>query len=409
MSTPPLVIVGASLAGLTGAHTLRERGYDGPLVVLDAAAELPSDRPPLSKQVLAGTKTPDQAQLRVAERLDELDVDLRLGAAATAFDAASLKVTLADGSTIDAAGVLLATGASPRRLFDGVPGVHVLRTMADSLALRDALTASTDPSPRLAVIGAGFIGAEVAATARGMGVEVTMIEAAEVPMSRVLPRSIGSFVADLHRGHGVDVRLGVGVDELTPGSAPGGPLTLALSDGSQVRADVVLVGIGVVPDTAWLEGSGLSLSNGVDCDETLLAAPGVVAAGDIANWPNPRFGGETMRVEQWENAIESGEHAAGRLLAELGVGDAVAEPFSSIPWFWSDQYDRKLQMAGRPAAEDAVEIVEGSLEEQRFVALFRRGETCTGVLGVSRPRHVMQARMAMGESLDYATVRALFE
>ena len=179
-----------------------------------------------------------------------------------------------------------------------------------------------------------------------------------------------------------------------------------MADGTTVDADVVVVGIGVVPSVDWLADSGLTLDDGVRCDETCLAAPGIVAAGDVASWPNPRFG-EVMRVEQWENAIEQGEHAARRLLAELGLGEHPG-PFAPIPWFWSDQYDRKLQMAGRPSGDDELLIVEGSIEERRFVALFRRGDRCTGVLGVNRPRHVMQARMKMAESLDWAPVAELF-
>jgi NADPH-dependent 2,4-dienoyl-CoA reductase/sulfur reductase-like enzyme len=232
-----------------------------------------------------------------------------------------------------------------------------------------------------------------------------MIEAGPVPLGRVLPGDIGSFIAEVHREHGVDVRLGIGVDGLEADAA-GRVCAVRMSDGSTVEADVVVVGIGVVPSVEWLSDSGLTLDDGVRCDETCLAAPGIVAAGDVASWPNPRFG-EVMRVEQWENAIEQGEHAARRLLAELGMGESPGA-FSPIPWFWSDQYDRKLQLAGRPSGADELHVVEGTIEERRFVALFRRGDRCTGVLGVNRPRHVMQARMKMAESLDWAPVAALF-
>ena len=294
-------------------------------------------------------------------------------------------------------------GAAPRHLPDEpAHGVHVLRTMEDCLALR----ADLDAGPkRVAVIGAGFIGAEVAATCRGRGLDVTMIEAAAVPLGRVLPGEIGGFIADLHRDEGVDVRLGVGVDGLQAG-ADGRVAAVRMADGGVVDADVVVVGIGVVPCTDWLEGSGLTLDDGVRCDQTCLAAPGIVAAGDVASWPNPRFD-QVMRVEQWENAIEQGEHAAKRLLAELGAGESPGA-FAPIPWFWSDQYDRKLQMAGRPSGEDELVLVEGSVEERRFVALFRRGDRASAVLGVNRPRHVMQARMKMAESLDWDGVAGLF-
>ena len=403
MST--VCIVGASLAGLTAAETLRGAGFDGRLIIVDPSTDLPPDRPPLSKQVLAGEWEPDKAVHRSATRLPELGVELRLGVAAISLDAETRTLGLSDGTSITADGIVLAMGAAPRLLFEGITGVHVLRTMSDCLTIRAELDTG---SPRVAVIGAGFIGAEVAATCRGRGLDVTMIEAAEVPLGRVLPGRIGDFVTRLHRDEGVDVRLGVGVSGLT---VEGDTKVLALDDGSEVRAQVVIVGVGVVPNTGWLEGSGLTLDDGVRCDETCLAAPGIVAAGDVASWPNQRFD-EVMRVEQWENAIEMGEHAARRLLAEL-PGAAADDPartaaFQPIPWFWSDQYDRKLQLAGRPAGSDDIEIVEGTVEERRFVALFRRGDRCTGVLGVNRPRHVMQARMKMAESLDWQAVRDLF-
>lgn len=398
-----VLVIGASLAGLTATEALRNGGYDCELVVVDPSPQLPPDRPPLSKQVLAGDWEPERAVHRSATRLPELGVDLRLGVAARSLDAASRAVALSDGSELRVDGVVLAMGAAPRHLpNEPAHGVHVLRTMEDCLALR----ADLDAGPtRVAVIGAGFIGAEVAATCRGRGLEVTMVEAGPVPLGRVMPGDIGSFIADVHRDHGVDVRLGVGVDGLDA-DADGRVRAVRMADGSSVDADVVVVGIGVAPAVDWLADSGLTLDDGVRCDETCLAAPGIVAAGDVASWPNPRFG-EVMRVEQWEHAIEQGEHAARRLLAELGLAESPG-PFGPIPWFWSDQYDRKIQMAGRPAAGDELHIVEGTIEERRFVALFRRGDRCTAVLGVNRPRHVMQARMKMADSLDWAPVAALF-
>jgi NADPH-dependent 2,4-dienoyl-CoA reductase/sulfur reductase-like enzyme len=400
---PLVAVVGASLAGLTAVDTLRSRGYDGRLVVLDAAPAIPPDRPPLSKQVLAGAWEPGRAVHRSAERLPELDVELRLGTRATALDVANRSLLLGDGTSIDADGIVLAVGAEPRRLpTPARHGVHVLRTLEDCLALR----ADLDAGPRrVAVIGAGFIGAEVAATCRERGLEVTMVEAAPVPLARVLPGDVGSFVADLHRSHGVEVHLGVGVEAIEADDH-GRVRGVALADGSSVDAQVVVVGIGVDPATGWLEGSGLPLEDGIVCDETCLAAPGIVACGDAASWPNPHFG-ERMRVEQWENAIEQGEHAAARLLVEL-TGTGEVTPFAPVPWFWSDQYDRKIQMAGRPSGDDEAHVVEGSIDEQRFVALFRRGDRCTGVLGVNRPRHVMQARMRLAASLDWDPVAELF-
>ncbi len=405
-----IAVVGASLAGLHAAEALRAGaagapGYEGEVVVLDASPTLPPDRPPLSKQVLAGEWELAQAKVPLADRLGELDLDLRLGTTATWLgpdggDGRTLG--LDDGTELQVEGVVLATGAAVRHL-PGPPlgGVHAIRTGEDAVAL----CADLDAGPsRVVVVGAGFIGAEAAATCRGRGLEVTMLEAASTPMVRVLPPEVGAFVADLHRDLGVDVRLGTGVERLEAG-ADGRVRAVHLADGSVVEADVVVVGIGVVPQTGWLEGSGLQLGDGVVCDGTMLAGPRVVACGDVARWPNPHFG-EEMRVEHWENAVEQGGHAGRRLLDELAGRPGT--PFGPVPWFWSDQYDRKIQLAGRPAATDEFVLVDGTVEERRFAALFRRGDRCTAVLGVNRPRHVMQARMQLAESLAWDAVAARF-
>jgi 3-phenylpropionate/trans-cinnamate dioxygenase ferredoxin reductase subunit len=397
----PIVVIGASLAGLSAVEAMRDAGHDGEIVVVEASSRLPSDRPPLSKQVLSGEWEPDKAAQPAARELGGLRAELRFGVRAVALDIDRRTVTLSDGSRIEAGGIVLAMGASPRTLpGDPLEGVHVLRDLDECLALRADL--DRDPK-RVVVIGAGFIGAEVAATCRGRGHDVTMIEALPQPMSRVLPLDIGRFVAQVHREEGVDVRLGVGVDGLD--STRRRVTGVRLADGSSIEAEVVVVGIGVAPNIGWLDGSGLTIGNGVVCDATTLAAPGIVAAGDLAWWPNPHFG-EEMRVEHWEHAIEQGAHAGRRLLADL-AGEP-GEEYSAVPWFWSDQYGCKIQMAGRPAADDRCILVEGDYEQRRFVVAFRRGEACTGVLGVSRPRHVMQGRMRLVESLDWAPIDELF-
>lgn len=405
-----IAVVGASLAGLHAAEALRagsagSSGYDGQVVVVDASPTLPPDRPPLSKQVLSGEWELAQAKVPLTDRLDELSLDLRLGTAATSLgpaDDGGRSLSLDDGSELQVEGVVLATGAAVRHLpGPTLRGVHALRTGEDAMALRADLEAGP---ARVVVVGAGFIGAEVAATCRGRGLDVTMVEAAPAPMVRVLPTEVGSFVAELHRDQGVDVRLGTGVDRLEAGG-DGRVRAVHLADGSVVEADVVVVGIGVVPRTEWLEGSDLQLGNGVLCDETMLAGPRAVACGDVACWPHPHFG-EEMRVEHWENAVEQGGHAGRRLLDELAGRPGT--PFGPVPWFWSDQYDRKIQLAGRPAATDEFVLVDGTVEERRFAALFRRGDRCTAVLGVNRPRHVMQARMKLAETLAWDDVAALF-
>jgi 3-phenylpropionate/trans-cinnamate dioxygenase ferredoxin reductase subunit len=389
-----VVVAGASLAGLTAADTLRSNGFDGRIVVVDRAGVLPADRPPLSKQVLVGTMEPAGATQPLAHRVEELGLELRLGCGADSLRAAEREVDLDDGTTLAADGIVVATGSAPRRLESDLAGVHVLRDLDDCLAIR----ADVERSPRrVLVVGAGFIGAEVAASCRERGLEVTMVESLDRPMQRVLPGEIGDFFTDLHRRHGVDVRLGVGVAGLLGGDRVE---RVELTDGEFVDVDVVVAGIGVVPNTGWLDGSGLTVDNGVVCDETLLAAPGIVAAGDVARWPHPLYD-EVVRVEQWENAIEQGEHAARRLLAELD-GSPSPGPFATVPWFWTDQYDRKVQLAGRVGPGDGVEVVEGSIAAQRFVALFRRDDRCIGVLGVNRPRHVVQLRMRMATPLPWA-------
>ena len=381
-----VVIVGASLAGMTAAETLRSEGFSGTITVVDSASELPPDRPPLSKQVLAGSMEPADAALPQAGKLDSLDLDLRLGTPATALDASARAVTLVDGSEVAGDAIVLAVGASPRSLPTDLDGVHVLRTMEDCLAIRADLSRSDG---RVVVIGAGFIGSEVAATLRETGREVVIVEAEQRAMQRVLPGPIGDVVTAVHRDHGVEVLLGSSVSEL---EGDGRVEAVVLADGTRLETSVVIVGIGVVPSTGWLDGSGLALDNGVLCDATCVAAPGVFAAGDVARWPNERYDGELMRVEQWENAIEQGAYVARSVLAE---GDV--EPFAPVPWFWSDQYDRKIQLAGRVSPDDEMATVVGSLDERRFVSLFRRGNRVGAVLGMNRPAPVMRVRMALAE------------
>lgn len=400
MTLDRVVVVGASLAGFRAAEELRVQGHDGPITVIGDELHQPYDRPPLSKQVLAGSKPPEATALSAASgSLADLDLDWRLGESASGLDLGARTVSLAGGGEVAFDGLVIATGASPRKLphTDHLQGVHTLRTLDDCEAIRAAL--SLGPR-RVAVVGAGFIGAEVAATCRGLGIEVSLIEALAVPLERSLGPAMGAVVADLHRDHGVDVRLGVGVAALD-----GGPSVerLKLSDGNVLEVDLVVVGVGVVPNTAWLEDSVLTLHNGVVCDESCLAAPGVVAAGDVARWPNRRFD-ETMRVEHWDNAIAMGTHAAHTLLA----GPGRAEPYEPVPWFWSDQYDRKIQLAGRAGPDDRVEVVAGDVAERRFVALYGRAGRVVGVLGMNQPSQVMKLRhlVEQGVAWDAALTQA---
>ena len=390
-----IAVVGASLAGLRAAEALRAEGYEGEVVVFGAEPHLPYDRPPLSKQVLAGTQEPAAADLPIAE---DLEVEWRLGQPAAALDVGARRLSTADGDHLDVDGVVIATGATPRIVpsWPELAGVHVLRSIDDCLALRADLVASPQ---RVVVVGAGFIGSEVAATARGLGLDVTIVEPLAAPVVRGLGAEMGGIVADLHRDHGVDVRLGIGVDAVT-GGADGRVTSVELGDGTTLDADVVLVGIGVVPNVEWLAGNGLEVADGVVCDETCLAAPGVVAAGDVARWPHPLHG--SVRIEHWDNAQDQGAHAARTLLADLD--GRRGEPFAPVPWFWSDQYDRKLQVAGRTSGDARVQVVGGSVEDRKFVALYGADDDAgpvTAVLGMNSAAAVMRWRARIVKGLTW--------
>ena len=403
-----VVVVGASLAGLRASETLRREGFDGRVVLVGAETDMPYDRPPLSKQFLAG----DGEWKADAERLalrqtsyDDLDLDLRLGTRARALDVSRRRVALAGDEELEFDGLVIATGSTPRTLAGIAPegaapleGVFLLRTLDDAIAIRERLSSK----PKVVVVGAGFIGSEVAATCRVRGLDVTVLEALPAPLVRGLGATLGMVCGELHRDHGVDLRLGVGVTAI---EGDGRVERVRLDDGSAVAADVVVVGVGVTPATEWLEGSGLRIDNGVVCDETLAAAPGIVAAGDVARWPNPLFDGELMRLEHWTNATEQGVAAARRLLH--GDGDGTArEPFAPVPFVWSDQYDRKIQAAGHFRGDDEMHVVHGSLEERRFVALFGRAGRVVGALGCSMPAKVMQYRQMIADRASLADALA---
>lgn len=395
MARTSVHIVGASLAGLRAAEALRRRDFDGPIALIGEEPHAPYDRPPLSKQYLAGDWEAERLALSPEERLAGLDLDLRLGVRAEHFDLDSRVLRTTDGQeTVD--GLLIASGARCRTLpgTENMTGVHVLRSLDHGQALR----ADLDRGPsRVVVVGAGFIGAEVAATCRRRGLDVTLIEALATPLERVLGPEMGELTATIHREQGVDLRCGVGVEELVADDS-GRVAEVRLSDGSCVAAEVVVVGIGVIPNTEWLADSGLTIDNGVVCDATLLAGPGVVAAGDVARWPNQRFD-EIMRVEHWDNAVEQGVYAAERLLAD---DDESVEPFCPVPWFWSDQYDLKIQLAGRVRPDDEMVIATGRVEERRFAMLYGRQGRLVGVLGFNRPRHVMQYKSLIHQGVSFA-------
>ncbi len=397
-----VVVVGASLAGLRAVETLRAEGFVGRLTLVGAEPHLPYDRPPLSKKFLSGEWESSQISLRKADEFAGLDLDLRLGVRAESLDTGARRIGLDDDSMVDYDGLVIATGASCRRLpgQPSLPGIFELRSLDDSMALRESLSVG---SGRLVVIGAGFIGSEVAATAAGRGFDVTIVEALPVPLARGLGEQMGGAVAALHEANGVRLIVGVGVDGFDGTTRVEG---VRLTDGSTLPADLVVVGVGVSPNTGWLADSGIELGDGVICDEQLAtSAPGVFAAGDLVRWPNRLFD-EQMRVEHWTNAAEQGAEAARNLLAS--ADDATGTPYAPVPFFWSDQYDARIQFLGRSSPGDEVVVVKGSTDSMKWVALYRNGDRLHGALGISSPRDVMPYRrmLAAAASWDDAMTHA---
>ncbi|MFC1402809.1 MULTISPECIES: NAD(P)/FAD-dependent oxidoreductase [Streptacidiphilus] len=386
-----ILVVGASAAGLAAAETLRREGFDGELTLVGDEPHAFYDRPPLSKQILASQWEPGKLALRPPADLEALGLDLRLGVAAAGLDPAGRTVRLADGSELRYDGLIVATGVRPRRLPG--EGAHALRTLGDALVLRDRLGRGR----RLAVVGAGFLGSEAAAVARGLGAEVVLVEPAPVPLAHAVGTEVGRVLTQAHLDHGVDLRTGVAVVE-----AGGGGVRLA--DGELIDADEVLVAVGSVPNTEWLAGSGLTLADGLVCDEYCAAAPGVYGAGDVARWHNPLFD-VPMRIEHRTNAAEMGMAAARNLLRP----DAEAEarrPFAPVPYFWSDQYDMKIQAYGYLRGHDEIAVVDGDLSGRRFVAAYRTGDHLAGALAVGMPpkallswRRAVASRAAWSEAV----------
>lgn len=387
-----IVIVGASLAGLRTAEALRKRGYAGRLWLVGDEAHRPYDRPPLSKQLLTGEWEPSRVFFRQKEGYDGLSLDLALGQRAIALDAQARKLTLSNGDELDYDGMVIATGANARTLpiGAGLEGVHVLRTLDDSLAIRAALA----KRPRVLVVGAGFIGLEVAAASRKLGLEVTIVEADPLPLSRNLGTRVGEAVARMHRAHGVALHCGVTVRAL---EGAGRVERARFSDGSTLDVDLVVAGIGVTPNVEWLAGSGVKIGNGVECDAGCATnVPGIFAAGDVASAPNLLFD-ETLRVEHWSNAIDQAQLVAAGLLGDT----ATATP--SLPYFWSDQYDVKLQFAGRVRPDDALILVEGTLDDRAYLAVFERAGVLRGALACNRPGPFIRFRKLISERATLET------
>jgi len=385
------VIVGASLAGAKAAETLREEGFDGRIVLIGAEAERPYERPPLSKDYLRG-EADGKPYVHEEDFYAEREIELRLATTVTALDPKASEVELEGGERLRYDAVLLATGAEPRRPpipGAGLDGVHYLRTIEDSEALQARLRGGGP----VAVIGAGWIGAEVAASARQMGCDVTLIEMASVPLERVMGAEVGAIYRDIHAEHGVRFLGGTGVEAI---EGDGAVRAVRTSGGETIEAATVVVGVGVAPRVELAEAAGIATGNGVLADERLATeAPGVFVAGDIANATHPLYG-ERLRVEHWFNALEQGPAAARSM---LGGGD----PYDKVPYFFSDQYEVGMEYAGYATDWDEV-VFRGDVDGREFIAFWLRdGKVLAGMnVNVWDVTDRIQALIRSGEPLDRA-------
>lgn len=391
-----VVVVGASLAGARAAHALRAGGFSGELVVVGEEPRRPYTRPPLSKELLVGTQTASECALP----LRSLEVEWRLGVKATELDRKRKSLRLDDNATLDYDRLIVATGMRARA-WPGpggdLRGVHTLRTLDDAAAL----AAELSPGRRLAIVGAGFIGCEVAASARRLGVEVTMLDADPHPMVP-LGASLGRWCERLHRANGVDVRCGCGVVAL---AGDGSVEEVVLDDGSRVAADAVLVAIGAVPNTEWLAGSGLGLDPGVLCDRTLTTYddPDVLAAGDVASFPDLFRAGMHRRVEHWTVASELGLLAGRNAL----LPPAERETYAAQPYVWSDQYDVKIRAVGHSDRADRFEVLESTPDGDRFVTVGVRDGRVIAVVAVNAAQRFNWYRRQLDHRPSVDVVRAL--
>ncbi|WP_024443032.1 NAD(P)/FAD-dependent oxidoreductase [Mycobacterium sp. UM_WGJ] len=386
-----VVIVGAGLAAVRTAEQLRRNGFGDPITIVGAEAHPPYDRPPLSKQMLRGeVEDPQGIALKPASFYDDNGITLRLGVPALGIDAAAHTVELADGQLIGYQQLVIATGLVPNRIaaFGDLDGLCVLRSLDDCVALQRRAASAR----RAVVIGAGFIGCEVAASLRGLGVQVTLVEPQPAPLAGVLGEQVGALIARLHRDEGVDVRTGVTVDAVSGGN---GVESVTLSDGSVVAADLVVVGIGSRPASDWLAGSDIAVADGVVCDAVgRTSAPDVWAIGDVASWRDAT--GSQIRVEHWSNVAEQ----ARTLVAAMLNLEAVVSP--GVPYFWSDQYDVKIQCLGRPRAGDTVHVVDD--DGRRFLAYYERAGVLVAVVGAGIPEKVRTARAGIAAGVAITDV-----
>jgi NADPH-dependent 2,4-dienoyl-CoA reductase/sulfur reductase-like enzyme len=391
-----VAVVGASLAGIRTVEALRRQGFNGRITVIGAEDEPPYDRPPLSKQFLVDDWE-DQKLALCRNGLDELKADWRLGMRAESLDPKTSTLHLADGSAIEADAIVIATGMEARRLPFGqdLEGVFELRTLSDARGLRAGLARAE----HAVIVGAGFIGMEVAASCRKKGLEVAVVEPLEAPLVRGLGPVLGERVAKRHREEGVVFHLGTGVEGFEGQGRVSG---VQLTTGEIVPADLVVVGVGAAPATDWLDGSGLEIDNGVLCDATgATGRKDVFAVGDCARWSNSHYE-ERPRFEHWTSAVEQSEIVAQSIVK------GEAPDFAPIPYVWSDQFDLRIAIAGELTPGDDMHICLGALEEDRFLALFGRDGKLVAAVGLGRPRQLNASRRMIAEGVTFADAIAEF-
>ncbi|NYT83865.1 FAD-dependent oxidoreductase [Alcaligenaceae bacterium] len=372
-----MLIVGAAAAGLSAAQALRQAGYAGGITLLGGEAELPYDRPPLSKHFIGGDWTADRLSLSGRAELESLNVDLRLGVPAVSLDIGRKAVTIQDGSVFEYGKLLIATGVRPRRIngLAGLVNVHHLRTIGDACRIKQAI----GPGRRIAIVGAGFVGTELAATARQMRAEVVLIEQGAALAGGRLGAVAGARLHRLHEDYGV--RMHLGNQRFAPVVRQDRVVALALDSG-EAPCDELVVAIGAQPCTDWLAGNGLDLSNGVRCDAFCRAAPDVYAAGDVACWFHPGYG-RMLRIEHRTNATEQGAAAARNMLGEMA-------PYAPLPFFWSDQYDVKIQSFGVLSPGARQRLLHGDPDGASFVVGWYEQEQLAGVVGWNAFRSIRQ-------------------
>jgi 3-phenylpropionate/trans-cinnamate dioxygenase ferredoxin reductase subunit len=376
-----VLIVGASVAGVGAANELRRCGFSGSIALVDTQSHLPYDRPPLSKAALQDQAT--NVHFHDREHYDQASIDLYLGTAAAQLVPDQREVLLQSGDRLKADAIIIATGARarlfPRDRCNG--GIHFIRDLDDALRLRALLK----PGKRLAVVGGGFIGSEVASTAIRLGLQVTLIEAADVPFARIVGTRIAARIADLHRDAGIDLQCGVGVKRIETSVAG---QRLVLGDGRSIEADIVVAGLGSLPNLEWLEGSGLKLDNGIVCDERgSTGVPGIYAAGDVASWMNP-WTGVFERHEHWTAAREQ-----ARIVVQSIAGQADSAWEDFLPYFWSDMHGVRIQLLGSASGADDVQIVHEDRENKAFLAEYHKAGHLIGVVGANAGARTMRYGM----------------